>query len=104
MKNELKFEKKDTNTEFWTNNDVDLKKLEGEIKIAIDVKKWEDCEDKDGLSGLSMVEWEDSKKYNKIAKRKIVIHWTNDGVNGFDVSFPDNYVKIVKKTIKDHVK
>ena len=87
-KNTKKFNKEASFSEFWTNNEINIQKLAGEIKLAIDVYSWEECSDEIGYSGISMVDYDDYVKEKKDAKRVIFVHWTNVGKkDGFNINF-----------------
>lgn len=104
MKNDKTFKKSKDNkhSRFWTNKEINLSKLTGEIEIAMGVKKWQDVEDSDGFSGLSMVDHDDNDT-SALAKRYIIVHWSNDGKHGFNIDFPANMKIIIKKAIVDHI-
>ncbi len=58
---------------------------------------------KRGFSGLSMVDWDNPQKDNKVAKRMIVVNWADGGKeHGFNLNLNKKDAKIVSDVIKNH--
>jgi hypothetical protein len=92
-----KYIKTNNHTEFLINKKIDLIKVQDKILGLLQLQKWEDNPDKIGFSGLSMIEGKDE---NGNINNKIILHWTNDGVNGFNIKL-SNTDKIKVKNILD---
>lgn len=58
---------------------VDLNDLTTKIQTLLKAKRWEDDAQKRGFSGLDM----DAVEVNGERRARILVIWSNDGVNGF---------------------
>lgn len=77
-----KYIKKEKFTEFHANKKINIQKLSEEIRVRLGESKWEDNPKKEGFSGISTVT-------DKLGNVTIIVHWTNDGVHGFNLDLPE---------------
>lgn len=96
MKKEI-FKKQNNHSKFNTTNDLNIEKLDKEIRLSLGVKKWEDSVEKEGYSGISI-----TKKLDN--SREVVVHWTLDGKNGFNIQFDEQQKNKIESVIKNHKK
>ena len=72
-------------SEIWTNEEVNLMSLTKKIEETCNFKRWEDAVDNKGYSGLTMQTYNNWQADGRPAKYKIIVHWTLDGINAFNV-------------------
>lgn len=95
----ISFIKTNKKTEIVSNKELDIGSLAEEIRLSLGAKKWQDDPNHQGFSGITIVSDGQTPPNNKI-----IVHWTNDGINGFDIEFSpedkskiDNVIKLHKK-------
>jgi len=89
-------------TDFWTNQPINLSKLDEEINLKCNFLRWNLSPNKAGFSGLSMNEYKNWQLQGLPAKYQIFLHWTLDGKNGFDISLPPGLKNLVQGAINEH--
>ena len=94
--------KKDKHSQFWTNKDIDVVKLDKEIKLTLEVERWEDSPTKEGYSGISVQSDHHGTEKDRQKKHLIVVHWTLDGKEGFNIDFPPDLFGKITSTIASH--
>lgn len=97
-----KFIKTTRHTEFYTNKDIDVQKLSEEIRSLLEVDRWEDTSDKDGYSGISIERNEKWLTQGKPGKMRLIVHWTTDGISGFNIELPEEIAVKVRELIENH--
>ncbi len=98
----MKFLPTDKFTEFWTKREIDIQKLDNEIRLALGAKRWEDNPTKEGFSGITIGEDVNWKENKKKAKYRVIVHWTLDGETGFNIEFPANIKGTLESVINKH--
>ncbi len=99
----LEFKKTTKYKGFYTNKDLDIQKLDEEIRMALGATRWENHPEKKGYSGITVVTDDNFEANGKPGKHRIIIHWTEDGKNGFNIDPSEAQEGDIKTSIANHI-
>lgn len=85
---------------FAKEKEIDLAKLDAEVAKAFGYKRHRTSEDKDCYSGLEM----DFTKENGEVKRRVMIIWTDNGIDGYEKELTAEEQKKLAEVIENHGK
>lgn len=86
----------------WTNNPVDVSKLDGEIRKYVKATKWEDNSTKKGYSGISVSHFPNWREEYQEAEYAVLVYWTLDGEFGYAIDMPKDLSDGVAEVVKKH--
>lgn len=86
-------------TKFLIDKKVNISKLDEEIRTGLAAQRWENDPEKKGFSGISTTEFINP---DGSITTEVIVHWTRDGINGFNIEFPPNLKVKIANVLNNH--